>query len=216
MSVNIRPATPNDSRFISWVMMSAARSHVPRGIWEIMIDGTEEETIDYLEIVATTEVVHLFHQSIFIIAEVDGVPAAALSGYDPEINGKDNLARAYTEIINRMGWGADQFSAAMKRMKPLTTCFPEDAPGAWIIESVATLPEYRRQGLVDALLRQILDDGRANGHELAQVSVYIDNLPALNAYQRVGFKIVSEKRDPDWEKEMKCPGITTLLLDLVE
>ncbi len=37
---------------------------------------------------------------------------------------------------------------------------PEHAPGAWIVENVATLPEFRRRGLVDRLVEEMLERGR--------------------------------------------------------
>jgi len=45
----------------------------------------------------------------------------------------------------------------MARVLP---CVPEGLEGAWIIDSVATLPEYRGLGLAGKLLESIVDRGR--------------------------------------------------------
>jgi len=93
-------------------------------------------------------------------------------------------------------------------------CTPDDAEGVWIVESVAVIPEYRKQGVVNLLLQEILDRGRKNGFKLAQIGVIIDNGSARNAYEKQGFKFDSEKRDSTFEKIYGSPGIARLLLSL--
>ena len=89
-------------------------------------------------------------------------------------------------------------------------CAPEHAPGAWIVENVATLPEFRRRGLVDQLLEEILEKGRTAGASVAEVGVLIGNDPAQRAYEKAGFAVVDEKRHPEFEAAYKCPGIRLL------
>jgi ribosomal protein S18 acetylase RimI-like enzyme len=91
---------------------------------------------------------------------------------------------------------------------------PDDAEGAWIVESVAALPQYRRQGVVSSLLDEVLERGRRNGYKRAQIGVLINNPPARRAYEKYGFRFDSEKRDPSFEAAFGTPGITRLLLDL--
>ena len=85
--VTIRDATLDDVDFVAWVMQTAARSHLDHSIWEYMNQQTEEEVIAYMAKLAVTETVHLFHHSLFLVAEVGGRPAAAMCGYDPETEG---------------------------------------------------------------------------------------------------------------------------------
>ena len=88
------------------------------------------------------------------------------------------------------------------------------AEEAWIIDSAATLPEYRRKGLVDRLLAAILEKGRQEGLRRAQINVYIGNLAAQCAYEKHGFKIIDEKRHPDFETEIGSPGMARMLKNL--
>jgi ribosomal protein S18 acetylase RimI-like enzyme len=69
-------------------------------------------------------------------------------------------------------------------------CIPDNAPDAWIIDSVAILPEYRRKGIVDRLLTAILEKGRQKGFRRAQINLYIGSRPAQRAYEKHRFKIV--------------------------
>jgi ribosomal protein S18 acetylase RimI-like enzyme len=82
------------------------------------------------------------------------------------------------------------------------------------VESVAVLPEYRKQGVVSMLLQEIFDQGRKNGFKLAQISAVVDNRPARQAYEKQGFKYDGEKRDSRFEVIYGSPGIARLLLPL--
>jgi len=214
MNVEIRSATADDTPFIAWVMLTAARSHNKYGLWDHYVGGTEEECLSFLRLLATTQKPHLFHYSGFIVAEVNGQKAGALSGYDPKVLGMRAFAKALPEVIQKLGWSQDYQKAAMERNIPFMACFSDDADGAWIVESVAVLPEYRKQGVVSMLLQEIFDQGRKNGFKLAQISAVIDNKPARQAYEKQGFKFDSEKRDKSFEAIYGSPGIARLLLHL--
>ena len=213
MNIQIRPARPDDAPFLAWVMLISGRAHVHRGIWEVILGGTEEECLTFLQQLTISKTPHLFHHSCFLIAEVDGRPVAALGGYDPKVLGYPALRRAVVEVSQKMGFsGADE--GAMKRSERVLRCIPDEVAGAWIIDSVATVPEFRRKGIVDKLLEEILEKGRKQGFRLAQINMYIGNFPAQRAYEKHGFKVIDEKRHPDFEAEIGSPGMTRLLRDL--
>ena len=96
----------------------------------------------------------------------------------------------------------------------ITACIPPSVEGAWVIDSVATLPAFRRQGIVDRLLDHVLDVGRKKGYRQAQISIYIGNMPAQRAYEKHGFRLVDEWPDPYFEKEIGSPGLARLICDL--
>ena len=96
----------------------------------------------------------------------------------------------------------------------ITACIPPSVEGAWVIDSVATLPAFRRKGIVDRLLDRILDVGRERGYRQTQISIYIDNTPALRAYEKHGFRVLDEWPDPYFEKEIGSPGMARLICDL--
>jgi len=213
MNIQIRPARPDDAPFLARVMLISGRAHVHRGIWEVILGGTEEECLTFLQQLTISKTPHLFHHSCFLIAEVDGRPVAALGGYDPKVLGYPALRRAVVEVSQKMGFsGADE--GAMKRSERVLCCIPDEVAGAWIIDSVATVPEFRRKGIVDKLLEEILEKGRKQGFRLAQINMYIGNFPAQRAYEKHGFKVIDEKRHPDFEAEIGSPGMMRLLRDL--
>ena len=83
-----------------------------------------------------------------------------------------------------------------------------------MIENVATKPELRRKGLVDALLHQLLGQGRGRGFEHAQIAVFLENERARRAYVKAGFEPIAEVRSDDWAREIGCPGTELLLQPL--
>jgi ribosomal protein S18 acetylase RimI-like enzyme len=213
MNIKIRPARPKDASFLAWVIITSGRAHVQRGIWEVILGGTEEDCLAFLQKLVVTKTPHLFQYSCFLVAEVDGRPVAALGGYDPRSLGYPALRKAVIEVVQKLGMTEPDKSASARSERVLS-CIPEDVDGAWVIDSVATVPEFRRQGIVSRLLEEILAKGRKQGFHRAQINMYIGNTPAEKAYEKHGFKVVDEKRDPAFEEEIGSPGMARLLRDL--
>ena len=63
MDVEIRPARPDDAEFLAWLILTAGRAHVKRGIWEVILGGTEQGSLEFLNLLAVTATPHLFHYS---------------------------------------------------------------------------------------------------------------------------------------------------------
>ncbi len=213
MDIHIRPARPEDAEFLAWLILTAGRAHVTRGIWEVILGGPEQENLEFLKLLAVTDTPHLFHYSCYLIAESDGQPVAGLGGYDPDKLGYEALQCAMPEVFKKLGRSGPDPEAGIRAARVLG-CIPENVAAAWIIDSVATRPAYRRKGFVDRLLAAILEKGRQKGYRRAQINIYIGNLPAQRAYQKHGFKIIDEKRHPDFEAEIGSPGMVRMLRNL--
>ncbi len=72
----------------------------------------------------------------------------------------------------------------------------------------------RGRGIVNQLLLAILDKGRERGFEKAQIAYLLGNTRAQRSYERVRFKTVFDRRDPEFEAALDCPGIACMHLDL--
>jgi translation initiation factor 4G len=177
------------------------------------LGGTEEECLVFLRKLVVTKTPHLFHHSCFLVAEVEGRPVAGLGGYDPKSLGYPTLRKAINEVVYKIGFSGPD-SEAMKRSQKVLSCIPEDVEGAWVVDSVAAVPEFRRQGITSELLEEMLEKGRGQGFRRAQINIYIGNIPAQRLYEKHGFKVVDEKRHSDFEKEIGSPGMARLLRDL--
>jgi ribosomal protein S18 acetylase RimI-like enzyme len=208
----VRPATQSDVPFLAWVQQEAARSHLPKGFWDFSFPGSDEDRLRIVGRICKSPVRSFCHWSGFLVAEVDGRAAAALSGYtEASVMAGAALFEAMGGALDEEKWSATQREEMGMRIAPFLTCLPETADDAWVIEWVATRPEYRGKGLVRKLLQEILQRGRERGHELMQIAVLIGNTPAQRAYESAGFKVADEKRHPDFERTLGCPGIRRLL-----
>lgn len=196
------------------MILAAGRSHLDYGVWDHYVGSTEAECLAFLTCVSLTAAPHPFHYSTFIVAEDDGRPVAGLSGYDPMRLPMGSYVHALPEVFEKRGWSKDDQQASFKRLISFLACIPANATGAWIVDSVAALPEARRRGMTGKLLEQILDKASSLGLKRAQINVLIGNTPAWRAYAKAGFTFADEKRTPKFEATYGAPGIARLLRDL--
>ncbi len=206
--VKIVEATREHVPFVAWVMLAAGRSHLPLGFYDFLAGGDEANVLRYLEALATTEQAHFAHYSTFLVAEVNGVPAAGMCGYFEAEHG--NIMAGIAEADQTLGRTEEEVSAAAVRAGSIVHVMPEHIPDVWIVEHVATKPEFRRQGLVERLMGEILDRGRQRGASTADIGVFINNNAAQRAYEKCGFVVIDEKRHPDFEAAYGTPGVRAL------
>jgi ribosomal protein S18 acetylase RimI-like enzyme len=211
MRFSIRPATVDDVSFIAWVQQEASRSHLPFGFWDLALPGSDEYRLGVMSRIASTQPGSFAHWSHFLVAEVAGEPAAALSAYDDaKAATGERFFEALVETMTAEGWSAERLGAMQQRLVPFLTCTPEQPDDTWIVEWVATRPAHRGKGLTKALLHAILAQGQERGHSQFQIGVLIGNTPAQRAYEGVGFTVAGEKRDPAFEATFGTPGIRVL------
>ncbi len=213
LNPRIRPADRGDTRFLAWVMQAAARSHLEKGIWDFALPD-DAQRIDFLNALAATEAHSFFHYQGFLVAEIDGRCAAALCGYEPAKALGQVLVEANLEAMRGQSWSDAEMAGLGERLQSMSNAMPDTPEDRWIIEWVATLPEFRGNGLARTLLLEILDRGRALGYERTQIAYLIGNTPARRVYEQIGFETVDEKRDSDFEAALGCPGIARMHRDL--
>ncbi len=213
MGTLLRPAAADDADFVGWIMLTAGRSHVSKGGWELLVEG-EERCTEFLRGLALAPTRSYCHHTAFTLAEVDGVLAAGMCGYDSERSGMESLVEAVRDVFDQMDLSRAERETGAARMAPFLSCAPVEPSGVWIVESVAARPEYRRRGLVRRLLEHKLEQGRQAGYRSAQISILIGNTAAQTAYESVGFRVQDEKRHPDFEAALGSPGVARMLMDL--
>jgi len=214
MSITTRPATIDDAPFIAWVMQEAARSHLEIGIWDLAFPGPDEQRLKALAALTATDTIHFGHWSRFLIAQVNGEPAAALSAYENLEHGGDKLNLAMIEAFNTLGLLNEELLEIPNRVAPFTSTGYVSHDGHWIVEWVATRPEYRGQGLIYKLLLEILGIGREQGFKEAQIGYILGNTPAKRAYEKTGFKWVKDYCHADFEEAFGSQGIASMYLAL--
>lgn len=212
MSLVIRPAEPRDAEFLGWACVTAARSHLKRGWFEIVLERDEAFVLEFAKLLTLAQARSWWHWSLFHVAERDGVLAAAMCGFGDESVYRQSAA-AMAEASQRMDIdGARQAQQWQRGAFVISAATSEK--GAWTIENVATKPAFRGTGVTGALLDKELQLARAAGFRRAQISFYIGNSAAEKSYRKAGFAFAEEKRSADIEAAMGTPGTIRLVRDL--
>jgi translation initiation factor 4G len=210
--LTIRPAQAADAQFLGWAIYEAARGHLKRGWFDIVLQRDEAFCLEFCRRLADAKARSWWHWSLFSVAEVDGKAASALCGF-----GDESVYRASGDAMREASeaTGIEEAERAQQwsRGAFIVSAVTSEA-GAWTIENVATLPQHRGTGVTQALLRHELERARAVGFKRAQISFLIGNAPAERAYRKVGFTFAEEKRAPEFEAAMGVPGLRRLARDL--
>jgi ribosomal protein S18 acetylase RimI-like enzyme len=201
----IRPARPEDASFIARNILSSQRGPLPRGWFDIAFGWDEPQCLAFVECITLAQTQSWWHITQFIIAEVEGEPAASLCALPAE--GTEAAARAsIQEVATAIGLSATDLKAIFRRGAYGANCWVQGGEGEWLIEYVATVPEYRGRGLVQALIEHALAAGRQAGFKQASISFLIGNEAAERCYAKAGFSFAEEKRDPAFEALTGAPG----------
>jgi len=205
MAFTIRRARIDDATFIARTILSAQRGHVPRGWFDIALDWPEPQCLAFVERIATAQTQSWWHVSQFILAEVEGEPAAGLCAM-PAAGTVSAGRSAITEVAERLGLDASETAAIFRRGAYAANCWVQGGEADWLIEHVASLPMYRGRGLVQALIDHALLAGKSAGFERASISFLIGNEAAQRCYAKAGFTFAEEKRDVDFEAITNAAG----------
>ena len=208
----VRPARPEDAAFLGWASYEAARGHLKRGWFDIVLQRDEAFCLEFSRRLSIARVKSWWHWSLFSVAEVNGVLASALCGFGDE-SVYYASREAMHEASERMGIGHAEEAQFWARGSFIVSCVSSE-PGAWTIENVGTRPEYRGTGVTQVLLQHELERARAAGFKRAQISFLIGNHRAERAYRKAGFAFAEEKRAPDFEAAIQAPGLRRLARDI--
>ena len=212
MEISTRPATPNDAAFLGWACFMAARGHLARGWFDIVLQRPETFCIEFCRRLVLAEARSWWHWSLFHVAEADGKIVSALCGFgDESVYEKSGVAMA--QACREMGIGDAEQAQLWPRGSFILSCTTGE-DDAWTIENVATLPACRGRGVTQALLQRGLDAARDAKFQRAQISFLIGNEPAERAYRKAGFTFAEDATAPEFEAAMGVPGLRRLARDL--
>ncbi len=206
ISTAIRSATKQDADFLAWAILTAARSHLAKGWFDIVLDGSESSRHEFVRRLTLAQARSWWHYSRSFIAEVEGNPAATLCAFRAG-DAYPLSQQAMTEVARELGWSDLQQQAMWKRGAYIFACTLETGEEAWAIENVATVPLYRGQGLASQLLERAVEEAKRSGARQTHITFFIGNSAAERAYSKAGFQFAGEKRHPDFEAATGTPGL---------
>lgn len=189
-------------------MMMAARGHLKRGWFDIVLERPEEFCIAFCARLANAKARSWWHHSFFTVAEVDGVVAAAACAF-PDESPYHVSGEAMAEAAQKSGIAAAEQAQLWPRGKFILSATSGD-DNCWTIENVATRPDFRGKGVATSLIRNVLATMQMGGPKRAQISFLIGNDPAERCYLGCGFTFAEDKTAPEFEAAMGVPGIRRL------
>ena len=206
MEAVIRKARRDDAGFLAWAVLEAGRAHLDRGWYDIAIDLPQAEALEVLRRLVLVRTPSWWRFDNFLVAEVGGSLAGALCAFDAKTGWAGSEA-ALAEATAPLGWDEDRLKAFWTRGAYIFSCAMENLDEVWVIENVATVPEFRGQGVAGRLILAALDVGRRRGFKTAQISFVIGNESAERAYIKAGFNFDVEARHADFEAATGAPGL---------
>jgi GNAT superfamily N-acetyltransferase len=205
MSLAIRPGCPDDADFIAHTILMAQRGPRPRGWFDFALAQDQPQVLAFLRRLAVTNQRSWYHVSQFLVAEVDGEPAAALCAMPSRVS-RETMRPAIEEAARTAGWSEADLAAIFMRGAYARPCWIQGGNEDWLIEHVASAPAFRGRGLMQPLLAQGLDAGKAAGFSRTSITFVIGNEAAERCHAKAGFAFAEEKRDAGFEALTGAPG----------
>lgn len=202
MAEVIRQGRADDAGFIAHTILLAQRGPRPLGWFDFALAQAGPQVLDFLGKLAVAKPRSWYHVSQFLIAEVEGKPAAALCAM-PSRETRETMRAAIEEVAPAAGISAADIFARGAYARP---CWVQGGEQDWLIEHVASQPSARGHGLVQALIARALSAGNAAGFSSASITFLIGNDAAECCYAKAGFTFAEEKRDAAFEALTGSPG----------
>ena len=171
MDYIIRPATPDDAPIIASALTMALGEETMK-----MYCGKNCQSL--LEELARREDTQYSYRNA-LVAEVDGIPAGAIVGYDGarlhEL--REPTLRLIEERTGHVFAGVED----------------ETTPDEFYLDSLGVLPEYRNMGIGGTWLTALRDKAFAEGFERAGLLVDTENPKAERLYLSLGFERIEAR-----------------------
>jgi GNAT superfamily N-acetyltransferase len=217
MTLNIRPAGPQDAPFLAEAMYESTVPVVNRGLFDLALTDVDIDPLKFNEALLLSGASHWGQLDSFIIVEEDGEPAGACAAYlSSEPDRRPLTPEGLKLVSEHLGWPADVGRRFWMRYASQFGLFGDlpqlHQPAPYVLEYTAIRAKHRGRGLLAPLLSAHVDRARSQGHKMMGVSAVIGNDAALKAYTKFGFQF--HKRVGPEEYGNAYPGMDRLLLEI--
>lgn len=207
----LRDARPEDADFLALVIRMASLGRGSTSIWDLALGFGEVAQGHILRDLVLAEPPSAAHFNGFVVAEAHSSPIAAACGYLPSEKSPELFTEALLTITERLGWLEQQQLKLIQSFEVFSRCLPMTRGEDWVLEYIATLPQYRGSGVTQELLEDLLDCGREAGAKIARVAYFVGNDPAKKLYRRLGFVETHESLDSEFQELFGAPGVVHMM-----
>lgn len=175
-----RAARLDDSEALAKLMYSAGC-----GIADFLLQGCFEDLScqELVKMVVIDEVAPMGYHN-HIVAEHQGQVVSAINYYPAE-------QHILPDVIHNL--------IPAERIEHLADFYQVPIENSLYLHSIATLPEYQRQGISTTLYQHLYSMAQAEGYTNISAHVWQANHAAVNAFKKLGFtqhSVVEVKPDP--------------------
>ena len=212
-TLNIRRATINDIPFLTKSIIEAEMSGTEVLSYSTIFGLNNNEITTFISEMLSEEIDDCeISISSFLIAEINGQTAAALSGWLENANGipsailKGNLLNYYLP--------PKSFEKAATLLKYTKDLHFDYIPNTFQIGAGYVAEEFRGNKLLGLLTQKLLEDFH-NDYPLATevyAQIFSCNIPSLKTYEKAGFTVISTKESFNNEITKIFPSSRKLLL----
>jgi len=144
------------------------------------------------------------------LALVAGDVAGLLTSYPEEEMRRLDLGMGW-QLMQVFGIG--DFLRFARRSLTLAN-LKEAIAGEYFVNSIAVLPEFRRQGIATRLVTLAETRARQHGLDRCSLSVEVDNDAACSLYERLGYRIVDTMHWPRLQRLIAHSGMHRMVRPL--
>jgi ribosomal protein S18 acetylase RimI-like enzyme len=205
--ISFRSATVQDIDFVIDTICEAEKMQTDRLSYCKIFQFSEMDFRNMLRSIFEEEIEgQEFYLPDFVIAEIDGVSAAACTSWIEAESGvsssilKMNILSFFVTPL--------QMSDATERLKLVSSIQLAREQGSLQIESVYTLPTFRGLGIASKLIDYHIQKRLAEGKKFEKVQVItaLENESAVKAYQKLGFKVITSKTNAEVLSLLPAPS----------
>ncbi len=188
--IAVRHATQADCSFLSEIILLAESTGFEIVSYSKMFSKTNEElSAIFSNIINNNTNGHPLAYQSFLIVCVNDIPAAAISLYKEGEYGDSNHLMTGALMT---GFDRREIANAFSFLKMNSDINIPKKINSLQIDSVATLPAYRRKGFLTLLLAEAEKIACKSMVDELQIQVWKKNDIAVKSYEKYGYKVVSE------------------------
>ena len=206
MSIKIRQAQPSDSSFLAEMILQSSRAGKKGGFFDLLFsESDDEEILQKLAMLTTTEAKSHCNYKNFLIAEIDGTRVGTLCSYEPRISTKETFIKALEEI------GCTKDVAAT--LDVFYNCSFEQNKSTLMFDFMEEVEGFIDVGILKALMQKSLLTARLKGYRVAQTIIEIGSLEAELFYKKLGFVKTAEIECEGYKEVFGRPGLMLMSIE---
>jgi ribosomal protein S18 acetylase RimI-like enzyme len=214
MNIHIRKATSSDKEFLIDAVAAAEKSGAEIisycNLFNLNVPEFRTMIADIFDLEVEDQ--ELFIPN-FLIAEVDGEYAGAISSWIEKLNGTASNIIKGNLFYHTLG--LEKVKAAKDKLDVLRAINIDRKEHALQLECVYTVPKFRGNGIARNLIEQHIVDRKneVDFLSVAEIQTLANNVSALKSYNKLGFQEIQRLQTERKEILDILPSDTRILLE---